>query len=74
MKAGPFLASRQAAVAMARVFVTPMVSHSARNRLSVASACWTASAAKSRVDCTSRPSPQSAFSLNISVGLRVSPS
>ena len=74
MKAGPFLASRQAAVAIAKVFFTPIVSHSARKRRSVASACCTASAASSRVVCTSRPSPHNAFSLNSSVGLRVSPS
>ena len=47
---------------------------SARKRRSAASAFSTASAASSPVDCTSRPSPASTFSLKIGVGLRVRPS
>ena len=74
MKPRPFLASRQAAVAIAHTFFTPIVSQSARKRSSAASACSTASAASNPVDCTSRPSPHSAFSLKIGVGLRVRPS
>ena len=44
MKSGPFLASRQAAVASTHTFLTRMVSHSARKRFSAASAVATASA------------------------------
>ena len=73
-KALPFLASRQAAVAIASTWATSMRSHSARNRRIEESALSTASAASSPVDCTSRPSPASTFSLKIGVGLRVSPS
>src|SRR5947209_12118884 len=74
MKALPLLASRHAAVASTWSCGTSMRSHSTRNRRSAPSALSTASAAKSPVECTSRPSPASTFSLKIGVGLRVSPS
>ncbi len=73
-KALPFLASRQAAVAITHRFGTSMRSQSVRKRRSAASAFSTASGARSLVDCTSRPRPASTFSLKIGVGLRVSPS
>ena len=74
MKARPLRASRQAAVAIAHMRLTPMVSHSARKRISAPSAFSTASGASRPVVCTSRPRPASTFSLKIGVGLRVSPS
>ena len=43
-------------------------------QITTGTVCSTASAASNPVDCTSRPSPHSAFSLKSGVGLRVSPS
>ena len=74
MKAAPFSASRQAAVAMPWTRLTRSVSQSARKRLSAASAVAIASGASRPVDCTWRPRPASTFSLKIGVGARVSPS
>jgi hypothetical protein len=71
MKSGPLVASRQAAVAIAQTRPTFMdVAQRAeapqrRQRLG------DASGASRPVVCTSRPSPHSAFSLKIGVGLRV---
>jgi hypothetical protein len=70
MKSGPFLASRQAAVAMAKTRPTCWMRHSARNRRSAVSALLTASSARRPVLCTSRPSPHSAFSLKMVTRLR----
>ena len=74
MKARPLVASRQAAVAITCRRGTSIRSHSVRKRRSAASALSTASAASKPVDCTSRPSPHSTFSLKMGVGLRVRPS
>ena len=71
----PFLASRQAAVAIAqqRRDLKPVAQRAKapqrRQRLLDRIGCQQA-----RCDCTSRPSPASTFSLKIGVGLRVSPS
>ena len=67
---GPFEASRQAAVAIAWTRPTFMIRHSARKRLSEVKAFATASGARRPVLCTSRPSPQSVFSLKIDIRLR----
>ena len=74
MKASPFSASRQAAVAIAQTCLTSSTSHKVRKRRSAASAVSIASAASSPVVCTWRPRPASTFSLKIGVGARVSPS
>ena len=74
MNGRPLRASRQAAVAIAHMRSTPMVSHRPRKRLSAPNAFSTASGASRPVVWTSRPRPASTFSLKIGVGLRVSPS
>ena len=71
MKSGPLLASRQAAVAIANTRPTFITLQSARKRRSEVSALATASAASRPVVWTSRPSPQSVFSLKTVTRLRV---
>ena len=70
MKSAPLLASRQAAVAIACTRPTFITLQTARNRRNEVKALATASGASSPVVCTSRPSPQSAFSLKIVIRLR----
>ena len=70
MKSAPLEASRQAAVAIAYTRPTFITLQSARNRRSDVRALLTASGASSPVVWTSRPRPQSAFSLKIVMRLR----
>ena len=74
MNSGPSEASRQAAVAIARTFLTPRILAMALNRLSASSACLTLSSPRWPVEPTCRPRPHSTFSLKIGVGLLTAPS
>ena len=74
MKSGPSEASRQAAVAIAQMFLTPRMRVIALKRLSASSAHATLSAPRWPVEPTCRPRPHRTFSLKIGVGLRTAPS
>ena len=74
MNSGPLEASRQAAVAMAQMFLTSRMRAMVLKRLSASSAALTLSSPSRPVEATWRPRPHSTFSLKIGVGLRTAPS